>query len=451
MAVVAGVGAVSAPIYFGWRLLQNLIKLNGFNNPAGGGFFISPISVYFALILALNGAGPLSPTQKELWLALSGSPLNATTLPGLTAAEAAFNQAAAALQAGLLAQSKPNASTLVIANAVWSKNTPVLKPYADAMLKYYNAPVRSVPSAAPINTWASEVTNGLIKQVVPANLDFSVALTNAVYFKGLWEYAFDKASTTKAPFTVPQGPVNSRMAPKEVQVDMMTKTFKASDARGRAASVGLVSYAAPAGQGFRAVKLPYKGSALAAVALLPDPKKYPTVEAAAADISPGRLFNSSLWQPLYAIGGSLDVSLPKFSVEVSQLSMGRALQAMGITAAFDENKANFSRISQQALLISDVLQSAVVKVDEQGTEAAAVTSVIMTTTAFMPSDTPPLVFDRPFLFLILDDASKSVLFHGYVKDPTVGQPPTAPSAAAQKPQGQQPQQKPSGGRAANTA
>jgi serine protease inhibitor len=122
---------------------------------------------------------------------------------------------------------------------------------------------------------------------------------------------------------------------------------------------------------------------------------------------------------------------------------------MGIQAAFNPKQADFSGISEEDLVVSDVLQSvscgsrppaaranpklmltcvmhaslpthtqAVVQVDESGTEAAAVTSVVMVTTAFTPNATPPLVFDRPFLFFLVDDVTQAVLFQGVVTDPT---------------------------------
>jgi len=80
--------------------------------------------------------------------------------------------------------------------------------------------------------------------------------------------------------------------------------------------------------------------------------------------------------------------------------------------------ADFSKISDDRLFLTSVLQSAVVQVDETGTEAAAVTSGVMVTTSFRPDSTPPLVFDRPFLFFLVDDTTQTVLFQGAVTDPT---------------------------------
>jgi serpin B len=97
----------------------------------------------------------------------------------------------------------------------------------------------------------------------------------------------------------------------------------------------------------------------------------------------------------------------------------QALRALNVSAPFRESEANFSRMSAQPLMLSDVLQSVTMIVNEAGTEAAAVTSVVMVATSYQPDPLPPLVFDRPFVFMVMDEASGDVLFMGTVRDPTM--------------------------------
>lgn len=393
--------AAATSLAFGQALVNGLVTTAAVGPAVQA--IISPISVWFALILLLNGAGPGTKTQQELWRATAGpsTALSATSATTL-------NQQSSALQKRLNSQAGGSIQ-LVIANAIWTKDITVRKSYADEMKASFNAEVQAVSSVAPINAWAAKVTNGMISQAVPPNTEFNCIITNAVYFKGLWEYAFDKQSTQKRDFKA----LTSSGASKVVQVDMMSRTFKARDMQ----ATSTIRYSEVEGQ-YRAVRLPYKGSAgLAAVFVLPDSSKYKSVFDAATAITGAAVLDRKNWATLFDLS-TLSVSVPRFKVSVNQLSMTKTLQSMGITAAFSDKAADFSRISEDPLFVTGVLQSAVVQVDETGTEAAAVTSVIMTTTSFRPDSTPPLVFDRPFLFFLVDGTTETVLFQGAVTDPS---------------------------------
>lgn len=390
-----------AALQFGQQLVAGLAQVAAVAPP---GAIISPISVWFALVLLFNGAGPGTKTQTELWKAIGPDST------GFTASAAAdFNKQASTLQKRLNAQ-QGQGLTLVIANAVWTKDLQVQKSYADDMKMQFNAEVQSVSSVAPINAWAEKVTNGMIKQVVPPGLPFNMIITNAVYFKGLWEYAFDKTSTRKQNFNA----VTSSGERKVVQVDMMSRSFKTRDLQG----TQTIRYADMEGQ-YRAVRMPYKGSTgLVAIFVLPD-KSFKSINDAAVKITGEAVLSKKNWVSLFDIS-TLSVSLPRFKVSVSQLDLTKTLQSptIGITAAFDAKVADFSKISDTPLFVTKVMQSAVVQVDESGTEAAAVTSVVMVTTSFRPDSTPPLVFDRPFLFFLVDETTQTVLFQGPVTDPS---------------------------------
>lgn len=390
---------------FGLKLFEQLVKLGGAASQAG--YFISPLSAYLALILALNGAGPLSQTQKELWLVLTSSGAASTQqlpsgLANATTAEAAVNSQASSLMRGLLAQSGGNGTQLVVANALWTNQTAVKPQYAKSMLTLFQAPVTAVSSVSPINSWADKSTKGLIKKAIPDDAKFNAVITNAVYFKGAWAEPFQRANTHKHDFHL--GPN------KTIKVDMMFQGFKKQ-----------VKYTESAGA-FRAVKFPYKGSKIVAIAVLPNEAKYGyDADAAVSAIGVDKILNAE-WGDASAAEPSLRVYLPKFKVKQDMLPVGTALKALGVKAAFDPNVANFERLSDTDLYLTDVLQSVVVIVDEVGTEAAAVTSVLVGATAFMPGViTPPIVFDRPFIFMVVDEISKAVLFLGTVKDPSKAQ------------------------------
>jgi serpin B len=392
--------ATGASLQFGQQLYAGLVQTAAVGPAVQA--IISPISVWLALILLLNGAGPGTKTQQELWKTVnSGTALSASSAQ-------TFNQQASALQKRLNSQSGGSIQ-LVIANAIWTRNLAVRKSYADEMKTQYNAEVQAVTSVAPINAWAAKVTNGMITQAVPPNTEFNMIITNAVYFKGLWEYGFDKTATRKRDFNA----LTSSGASKVVQVDMMSRSFKSRELEG----TQTISYSEVEGQ-YRAVRLPYKSSTgLAAVFVLPDKNKYKSVFDAAAEITGATVLDRTNWASLFDLK-TLSVSVPRFKVSVSQLSMTKTLQSMGVTTAFSDKAADFSRISEDPLFVTSVLQSAVVQVDETGTEAAAVTSLVMTTTSFRPDSTPPLVFDRPFMFFLVDGTTQTVLFQGAVTDPS---------------------------------
>lgn len=271
-------------------------------------------------------------------------------------------------------------------------------------------PVKAVNDTDPINKWARDKTGGRITQSVPPATPFDLVITNAVYFRAAWQYAFDPDATMDQDFTT-----YMNGTPKVVQVRMMYRKFQTSDLT----TGDEVLYGTLPGR-FRAVKLPYKGSTIVAYAVLPDLTRYNVagVDAVAADIGPRLLYNASLWSPMWRFGGKLEVQMPRFRITTDQIQLKQALRALNITAAFSPMAANLSRLSEQPLFITDVLQSVMVNVDERGTEAAAATTSMMTVTEYIPETVPPLVFNRPFLFWIVDDATQTVLFQGTVKDPS---------------------------------
>lgn len=276
----------------------------------------------------------------------------------------------------------------------------------------WQAEAQEASSVEPINAWAARVTRGLITTAVPPGTPFDVVLTNAVYFKGLWEFAFKKEATRKQAFAL-EGPNSG-----SVEVDMMSRAFKASD---RASSPERrVLYAE--GAGYQAVRLPYRGTSVSAVAVLPSRELAAAggVATALTQLDVGELVGLSKFRPVGP--GGLEVQLPRFTVKSECVSLKEPLLRMGLSSAFNPEAADFSGISEQPLFITDVLQSVCVIVDEEGTEAAAVTAVTMMRCAAVMLPPTVVCFDRPFAFLLVDDATGTPLFVGVVTNPAAGVP-----------------------------
>ncbi|GBF96458.1 hypothetical protein Rsub_09257 [Raphidocelis subcapitata] len=428
---------------FGIALLS---LLAGVENP-GSTTLISPLSASAALTLALNGAGLPSKTHAQLLKALTQQ-----DLPDAKAGEAALNGELARMMATLPSNSSSSSSaaagargkkgapdSVVVANALWTREgVAVRKAYADSMASMFQAAVREAKSAADVNAWVKATTQGLIPELLSPDTEFDVILANAMYFKGTWNTQFDSQDTQPREFTTHKN--------EKKEVDTMWHEFGA----------GEVLYASVPGQ-YKAVRLPYRSGNFSAVAVLPDspsgkPEALikllgPTAGAAGAAAAPGLLAPliggaraaarggvegpapaaaaSGAWAP----AERLAVGLPRFKLRAS-MSMSKPLQGLGVVDAFDESRADFSRASAvkgQGFYISDVVQEVVVNVDEEGTEAAAATGVVMlATSAPLVVEPPPeIIFNRPFLFALVHDDTGAPLVLAVVRDP-----PPAPAKAA---------------------
>lgn len=246
-------------------------------------------------------------------------------------------------------------------------------------------------------------------------------LVNAIYFKGQWSEPFDKKYTKKEPFLLGGG--------NKSQADMMSRMlvgrYAAFNADGSDFATphtieGNKKATYPDEGGFQVAQLPYMGDKLGMVLLVPrDPKGLPALEA--------KLTGPSLARWLGRLRPrAIQVTMPKFKMETSY-SLGDKLQAMGMKLAFDKRQANFhgmskSRHPDDNLKISQVLHKAFVEVNEEGTEAAAATAVVMNVTPLSfgplaPPFIPEIRADRPFLFLITEVDSGALLFMGRLNAP----------------------------------
>ncbi len=289
-----------------------------------------------------------------------------------------------------------NSFRLHIVNAIWGqKGYKFLDSFLDVLGRNYGAGLRlldfinqSEPSRVTINNWVSDQTKGKIKDLIPqGSIDAltRLVLTNAIYFNASWMSPFDKGLTSAGTFRLIGG--------GNVTVPMMMQTH---------------SFGYASGDGYQAVELPYNGSALSMVILLPDSGKFAAFE---------DKLNASFTSRIISDLGFCEVNLtlPKFKYEY-ECSLADALATMGMPKAFSAD-ADFSGMAgNRDLAISDVLHKAYVSVDEAGTEAAAATAVVIGLTAIQ-GETAQVTVDRPFIFLIRDIDTGTILFIGRVMNP----------------------------------
>ena len=354
-----------------------------------GNLFYSPYSV--SLALAMTYAGARESTEKQMAGTLH------YTLP-----QERLHQACNGLDQELSARGQGakgkdgNGFRLNIVNAIWGqKGYPFLAPYLDLLAENYGAGLRTLDfrtapddSRITINKWVAEQTEQRIKDLIPPGAIYPLTrlvLTNAIYFNAAWANNFEKNATQPADFHLADG--STVKAPTMHQTEHL-------------------GYAA--GNGYRAVTLPYDGRELEMVVLLPDLGKFAEFERSLTAGSAASIIKE-------VTSRQVALSLPGFKYE-SEFSLGKILAAMGMPMAFS-GQADFSGMTgNRELSISEVVHKAFVAVDESGTEAAAATAVVMRATA-MPVMPMEVKVDRPFIFLIRDIQTGSVIFVGRVMNP----------------------------------
>ena len=270
--------------------------------------------------------------------------------------------------------------------------------FLDLLAREYGAGLRSVDfenahddARVLINDWVAGRTQDRIPELIPAGvLDHltRLVLVNALYLKAPWEFPFEKSLTESMPFHRPDG--------SSVDVDTMMQPMLATTMT--------------QGDGWRAARLPYAGRTLAMTLVLPDPGRTREVEP---------LLTSGWWAEVMSAGRRtmLDLRLPRWTFR-TQAALNDVLQQLGMRTAFDRHDADFRPMTEEDLdlYVSAVLHEAFIAVDEEGTEAAAATAVVMSETS--APVTEPFHVDRPFLFAIHDVEHGTPLFLGRVNDPT---------------------------------
>ncbi|WP_342086836.1 serpin family protein [Dyadobacter sp. OTU695] len=347
--------------------------------PANENFFVSPLSLHMALGMLLNGAE--KETAAEIQKALK---MDAVALADLNAAyKTLINDLP-------VADSKVS---LGLANSVWYRNDfSVENDFQSVLKNSFESEVTGLPfdDAAKdrINKWASDKTNGKIRQVIDQiKPDHVMFLLNALYFKGDWKTRFDSKKTQDVSFKLENG--------QSKNVRMM---YAESD------------FEVGAGVGYNAVRLPYGNGQFNMTLLIPNGSN--TIDQVFKDIT------SDEWSQLNTVRMAkrgITVGLPKFTLEYSA-QLKETLQALGIQTVFAKG-AQLGKINKaESLMVDFVKQDTYLGIDENGTEAAAVTSIGMVATSAGP-EPPRYICDRPFGLVISENTSNSILFVGRINNP----------------------------------
>lgn len=348
---------------------------------ADGNRMLSPYSAKMCLALLANGAE--GETRQQILSAIGIADLEE------------YNEEVKSLLARYDTYSEVMA--LETANSLWlnqssfvGKTAEFLPEYRAKMQDFYSAEVREVTnenSVEEVNKWTSEKTNGKIKEILDEeHRNFAAVLANAVYFKAAWKNSFSKNLTTEGDFTNADG--------STAKVDFMHHTD---------------SYDYYEADGIKAVKLDYSR-------LGSDEKAY--VSDADYDfsmyfiLSDGNVEIEKFLNTSDFVSSKVRLTIPKFELEYDT-SLADILKALGMVNAF-EDYADFSAMLEDSVKVDDVLQKTYIKIDEDGTEAAAVTAVLVKLTSAIIDERPIKDFtaDKPFYFAIRDNTNGELLFVG---------------------------------------
>lgn len=368
--------AINASNKFAFNIFKQICEADADTN-----IFISPFSISYALGMAYNGAA--GDTKDSMAAVLQYGNLS----------DQEINESYKSL-ADILTTIDPNVM-MEIANSIWIRQGfAVLQTFININQQYFDAMVKSLnfddPMAAKvINDWIALKTHDRIKNVIqpPIYPETYMFLIDAVYFKGKWTHEFDRKNTRPLPFYLDSS--------TEITRDMM---WQESEFRHNF------------NEDFQAVDLSYSNAGFSMAIFLPRPGKTPD------DLI--TKLNAKTWEEWLA-GFNRDmitVTMPKFKM-LYKRKLNDDLKALGMGIAFNTMRANFDRMSPGAgLFISKVLHDTFIQVDEEGTEAAGVTTVIMYGLTLMGEETTMTV-DRPFVFVIHDNYTGAILFMGKITNP----------------------------------
>ena len=351
--------------------------------------FFSPNSIETALTMTYAGAQGKTASQMAAVLHLPAGTETINTDLGDFLAE---------LNSTAPIDGKSRGYQFSVANALWGqKGYEFLPHFLDVLKTNYGAGLQEVDfrndtegARETINDWVEKKTADKIKDLIGRGVLTPLTrlvLTNAIYFKGTWTSPFDKAATRDEAFHV--------SVQQESNVPMMHRTGE---------------YGYLEDTDFQALRLPYAGGKLSMIILLPHRRDgLPELE---KELTPEKLSDSFA----KFVNEKVIVSIPKFKM-TAQFELAPTLESMGMHAAFGAD-ADFSGMTgKRDLMISNVIHKAFVEVNEEGTEAAAATGVVMTLAMARPTPMPEFRADHPFIFLIRDEASGAVLFMGRLTDP----------------------------------
>ncbi|MCR4335067.1 MAG: serpin family protein [archaeon] len=353
-------------------------------NEDGKNVFISPWSISSALGMTQEGARGNTAIEMQQTLNLSANDSQRRSSFAYL-----FN----------FINSPNDAYTMSTANAIWANNDfQIIENFVDVVKNYYGAEAReldfaqSEQSTNTINKWVEDNTNGKIKDIIPQGVlsDMTrLVLTNAVYFKGTWQIQFNPDDTMPEEFRTPNG---------TVMADMM-RIIKNDD-----------GFNYTEDDLAQVLELPYKGDKLSMIILLPKNDSLSNMEAS-LDAQKIESYRNSLRKT------ELPIFIPKFKFEAKYF-LNQNLSNLGMKDAFVPEIADFSGISDESLYISDVIHQSFIEVNEEGTEAAAATVVVVAATSIGPENPFEFKADHPFMFAIIDNETGLIVFLGKVVDPT---------------------------------
>jgi serpin B len=342
--------------------------------------FVSPTSVSIALSLLYNGADGQTQQQMAQVLELQGMKLEE------------INQAYQSLQN--LLENQPEVE-LSIANSLWLKQGfPVESEFLANNKKYYQAEIKELDFSQPdskdiINNWVATATNDKITEIIdsidPRDVFF---LINAIYFKGTWTTQFDPQLTETKPFYLNNN--------QKINHALMSQR-------------GNFSYYE--NDQFQAINLPYGESQNLSMYIFL-PKKNSNLDKFLKNLT------SQNWQEW---GNNFSkqegfISIPKFKLEY-EITLNDTLKSIGMTDIFS-NYANFKKMTTEEVFVNEVKHKTFIDVNEEGTEAAAVTSVGIRTTSVQINEPFTMIVDRPFFYAICDNKTDTILFMGKVLNPS---------------------------------
>ncbi len=365
-------GVINNSNEFGLDLFKSVSAVDDEN------LMLSPLSASTALTMLLNGCGGQSYEQIHQMLGYEG----------LTMGE--VNQVYASLTEQLLS-ADPKVE-LALANAVWYRLAfNVRQPYLDTMSTVFDSHIEGLdfnsPSALEVmNQWASDNTNGKIPEVLDEiSAEAVMFLMNALYFKGDWTWQFDPSKTSDGPFTLEDG---STVTVPIMQGELPVKTYY--------------------GNNYSALEMFYGRQNFSMILIEP--------QTTVSEFLDG--FDIGAWQELTSsldaapVPSKMDLFIPKFKFEYEK-QLNDQLQALGMTDVFIPSLANLSGISDASIYVSFVKQNTFVEVNEEGTEAAAVTTIGIEYTSINN-----FAVDKPFVFIIRERTTNTILFIGKVMDPS---------------------------------
>lgn len=356
---------------FGIQLFKQIV-----GNEEAKNTMVSPFSISQALLMAYNGAD--GKTKKEFASLLNTKEVSIDEL----------NKTHQKLSKLLVRHDQK--VLFSIANSIWYDNKfPVKKPFVEVNKSYYNAEVSKlnfgdIKTVNKINGWVANKTNQKIKKIIdridPSEVLF---LINAIYFKADWQHKFDKSLTTQKTFITSK---NSK-----IKVPMMVTESSFNYAQNNYGEI---------------VELPYGRGKFSMLLIRPKKK----INELISKINSEKLteWNREMNKQ------KVIVNLPKFEFSYKK-KLNETLQEMGLLQAF-QNNANFTKISDISIKISKVLHKTYIKTDEKGSEAAAVTSIGVVMTSAEPQKTI-ITFDKPFVFIIREKDTSTILFAGKVENP----------------------------------